>query len=169
MRINAKFGLIVLLTALLACWSAMAAADPPDGWKFHRLDEALKLAKPAQKRVFLYFGRHGCPSCEKANRESFTDPRVIEKYNANYVLAYVDSESGKRLRLSSGERITEMELGVRLKVVGTPFFYFMEPNGASILRAPGFQSADEFLMFDRFVTGGHYKQQSFSDFKAADS
>ena len=108
-----------------------------------------------------------CPSCDKTNRESFSDPRVIDRYNEHFVLAYADSESGKRLRLSSGERITEMELGIKLKVIGTPFFYFMEPSGKPILRAPGYQSAEEFLLFDRYVHGGHYKEQTFAEFKAA--
>lgn len=158
---------LCLLVALLG--SADAFADAPDGWDFQPFDQALKVARQEQKRVFLYFGRHGCPSCEKTNRESFSDARVKERYQANYVLAYVDSESGRRLRLPSGERITEMEMGVRLKVFGTPFFYFMEPDGSPILRAPGYQSADEFLAFDRFVNSGRYRDQSFTEFKAAGS
>jgi thioredoxin-related protein len=161
--------LVFSLTAVLLCWTAPAPADPPADWTFHPYDEALKLAKQDQRRVFLYFGRHGCPSCDKTNRESFSDPKVIEHYNANYVLAYADSESGDRLRLPGGERVTEMELGVRLKVFGTPFFYFMEADGSPILRAPGYQSAEELLLFDRFVNGGHYKQQTFAAFKAAQS
>ncbi len=157
------------LLLVLGCWSTAGAADPPDDWSFHPFDKALEIAAKQEQRVFLYFGRHGCPSCERTNRESFSDPRVMQEYNANYVLAYVDSESGKRLRLPSGERITEMELGVRLKVIGTPFFYYMEPNGAPILRAPGYQTAEELLLFDRFVSEGHYKDRTFSQFKASNS
>lgn len=56
----------------------------------------------------MNLGRHGCPSCDKTNREGFGDTQVAEKYNAHYVLAYVDAESGRRLRLSGGERITEV-------------------------------------------------------------
>lgn len=162
----------LLAAVLMMLWGVLpipVMADPPVDWTFHSLDRALQIAGQEQRRVFLYFGRHGCPSCEKTNRESFTDPRVIGRYNANYVLAYVDSESGRRLRLPSGERITEMELGVRLKVFGTPFFYFMEPDGSAILRAPGYQSAEEFLLLDRFVNGGHYRNQTFVEFKAAAS
>jgi len=141
-------------------------ADPPQGWDFLPLDQALQIASREQRPVFLYFGRQGCPSCEKTNRESFTDPRVKERLRENYVLAYADSESGKRLRLNSGERITEMALGVKLKVFGTPFFYFMQPNGQPIMRAPGYQSAEDFLLLDRYVSGGHYKEKTFSEFKA---
>lgn len=46
-----------------------------------------------------------------------------------------------------------MELGVKLKVHGTPFVYFMEPSGAPVFRAPGYQSAEELLLFDAYVNG----------------
>jgi thioredoxin-related protein len=160
----------ILSTALvLLCWSALALADPPTGWAFHPYDEALKLAQQDQRKIFLYFGRHGCPSCEKTNRESFTDPRVVERYNANYVLAYVDAESGERLRLPGGERITEMELGVRLRVIGTPSFYFLTPDGEPIARSPGYQSADDLLLLDRYVGGDHFTHQTLAEFKAGES
>ncbi|MCB1724846.1 MAG: thioredoxin fold domain-containing protein [Chromatiaceae bacterium] len=169
MKLDPKRFAPYLVLSIMLPWLGATRADPPGGWQFLPFDQALRKAQQEQRRVFLYFGRHGCPSCEKTNRESFSDPRVVEHFNAHYVLAYVDSESGERLRLPSGERITEMELGVRLKVFGTPFFYFMEPDGGAILRAPGYQSADEFLRYDRFVNEGHYKQRSFAEFKAADS
>jgi thioredoxin-related protein len=162
-RLAAWLGVVAMALA------GAAVADPPDGWTFLPMDQALAQAEQQDRRVFLYFGRHGCPSCEKTNRESFTDPRVIERFNAHYVLAYVDSESGKRLRLPSGERITEMEVGVRLKVFGTPFFYFMEPDGTPIARAPGYKTAEEVLMLDEYVNGGHYREQGFAEFKAARS
>lgn len=155
------------LTAwLLAGWSTIASADPPKDWPFLPFDQAWTLAQQDQRNLLLYFGRQGCPFCDKTNRESFADPRVKKAYESNYVLAYVDAESGNRLRLPSGERITEMELGVKLKVYGTPYFYFLQPSGEPVTRAPGYQSAEEFLLLDAYVKGGHYKQQTFADFKA---
>ncbi len=158
-----------LLTLALVLAAVTAPAAPPEGWRFLGFDEALRQAQAENRPVFLYFGRQGCPSCEQTNRESFTDPEVQRRYREHYVLAYVDSEGGRRLSLPSGERISEMELGVRLQVFGTPFFYFMAPDGTPILRAPGYQSASEFILYDRFVSEGHYKSQTLSEFKAAQS
>ncbi len=63
------------------------------------------------KPIFLYFGRYGCAWCEHTNKVSFSDPALKKLYTDNYELVYVDAESGKRLTLPSGERITEAELG----------------------------------------------------------
>lgn len=153
------------VAVVLALFSAVVPASPPAGWTFLGFDEALKQAAQEQRRVFLYFGREGCPFCEKTNREGFSDPRVAERYRANYLLTYVDSEGGKRLRLPSGERITEMELGARLKVFGTPMFFFLEPDGSPVVRAPGYQSAKDLLLLDRYVNEGHYRRQTLAEFK----
>ena len=77
---------------------------------------------------------------------------------------YVDAESGKRLTLPSGERITEAELGVRLQAFATPLFVYMTPQGEKIMQAPGFKTVQDFRDFDRFVRGGHYKQQTLLEF-----
>ncbi|MEW8238381.1 MAG: thioredoxin, partial [Candidatus Thiodiazotropha taylori] len=63
----------------------------------------------------------------------------------NYVLAYVDAESGKRLRLPSGERITERELGTRYNAFVTPIFSFMSPDGKIITRMVGVQRIEDLV------------------------
>ena len=156
-----------LLVTLGLAFASAAQAEPPEDWTFLGFDEAMRRAQTEHRPIFLYFGRQGCPACEQTNRESFTDPEVQQRYRDHYVLAYVDAESGRRLGLPSGERISEMELGVRLKVFGTPFFYFMEPGGEPIFRAPGYQSAQDFLIYDRFVSEGHYQSQTLAEFKAS--
>ena len=156
-------------TALLAFALVLAGpapAEPPEDWTFLGFDEAMRRAQAENRPIFLYFGRQGCPACEQTNRESFSDAEVQQHYRDHYVLAYVDTESGRRIGLPSGERISEMELGVRFKVFGTPFFYFLEPGGGPILRAPGYQSAQDFLTYDRFINEGHYRSQSLAEFKA---
>lgn len=151
-----------LLLAL--CCAPVASADPPEGYPFLAYDEGMAQARKQDKPVFLYFGRYGCGWCDKTNRESFSSAEVRRRYIDHYVLVYVDAESGKRLTLPSGERITEQELGARMKVLATPVFAFLQPDGSTIFSIPGIQSAADFLAFDRFVHEKHYRQQTIREF-----
>jgi thioredoxin-related protein len=141
-----------------------ALADPPPGYPFVAYDVGLNLARQQGKPIFLYFGRYGCAWCDKTNKESFSKEDVRLAYTEHYVLVYVDSESGKRLKLPSGERITEMELGARFRIFATPVFIFLEPDGKEIAKIPGFKTADDFRDYDRFVHEGHYKTQTLLQF-----
>ena len=152
----------VLLLTLLPAGSGRA--DPPEGYTFLRYDEGLRIAQRDGKRVFAYFGRYGCGSCEKTNRESFSNAELRKLYTGHYVLVYVDAESGRRLQLPSGETVTEMELGAMMKTLVTPYFLYLEPDGQVIYKAPGFQTAQAFLDYDRYVHGGHYKKQTLTQF-----
>ena len=158
-----------LVPFMLSGLASVAWADPPEGYPFLTYDEGIRLAQQQNKKVFLYFGRYGCGWCDKTNQETFSDAALKKLYIDRYVLVYVDAESGERLTLPSGERITEMELGSRLKVFATPVFVYLEPDGTPILRAPGYKTVDEFMDFDRYVSEGHYKQKSLSEFLDASS
>ena len=108
----------------------------------------MQQAKTDNRLVFIYFGRYGCGFCEKTNKEAFSDYGVRESYIQNYVLAYVDSESGRRIQLPSGERITERELGTRYKAFVTPVFSFINTKGKVLHRMVGAQSRRDLIDAD---------------------
>ena len=146
--------------------ASVAFAEPPKDYPFVSFDQGLRLAREQNRPIFLYFGRFGCGWCDMTNKQAFSDPALRKLYTQNYVLVYVDAESGKRLRLPSGERITEAALGVRYKAFATPLFMFMEPDGKEIARIPGVKTTQDFQDYDRFVSGGHYKTQTLAQFLA---
>lgn len=137
-----------LIAFCLYLFAMTVQADPPENYPFIPFDKAMTKAAETNKPVFVYFGRYGCGYCEKTNKEAFSDPTVHERYIANYVLTYVDSESGKRLRLPSGERITERELGTRYNAFVTPVFSFLDPSGNVMLQLVGIQSKESLLEAD---------------------
>jgi thioredoxin-related protein len=149
----------MLLFFVLPC-----AADAPEGYPFVAFDEGLRAAKAERKPVFLYFGRYGCTYCDMTNKRAFVDPEVRRRYVANYVLVYVDAESGNRLQLPDGEWITEAELGARLKVFVTPFFAFLDADGKAIGSTAGVKTIADLLAMDRFVGGGHYRETTLGQF-----
>lgn len=148
-----------LLMASLSVW-----AQPPKGYPFVSFDEGLAQAQKTHKKLFVYFGRYGCGYCAKVNRETFSNAALRKLYTQNYVLVYVDAESGNRLTLPDGERISEMELGARLNVFSTPVFLYMSDDGKLILRAPGYKTVKDFTDFDRFVQGGYYLHENINSF-----
>jgi thioredoxin-related protein len=153
---------VLFLALLFACGSALA--DPPKDYPFVTFDQGLRLAKEQHKPVFVYFGRFGCAWCDQVNKQTFVDPELRALYIKNYVLVYVDSESGKRLRLPSGERIAEADLGVRYKAFATPLFLYLDADGKEVARIPGIQTVQNFRDYDRYVMDGHYRTQTLVEF-----
>ena len=153
---------------VLAAWATVVApvsyADPPPGYTFLHYDEALKAARQQNKKIFVYYGRYGCGFCEKTNKESFSDPALKKIYTEHYILTYVDAEGGRRLTLPNGERVTEMELGSRLKAKVTPVFIYTDADGKSLLKVPGFQSVKDFIKYDQYIHDEHYKKKSLEQF-----
>lgn len=157
---------------ILAVWIGLVAAgpahaDPPAGYPFLSFDAGLARARQENKPVLVYFGRFGCGWCDEVNEKTFTDPQLKALYTRHYVLVYVDAESGRRLRLPSGERITEAELGTRLRAFATPLFLFLLPDGTEVARIPGIQTVQNFRDYDRYVREGHYRTQSLAEFLRA--
>lgn len=154
--------LVLGAIALLAL--NLVRADPPAGYDFVDFNAGLARAKAEGKPIFLYFGRYGCAWCDHVNRKTFSDPDLKKLYSERYVLVYVDAEGGKRLRLPSGERVTEGELGTRLGAFATPLFVFMTPEGKQVAKVPGFKTVADFRDYDRYVSGRHYEKQGLMEF-----
>jgi thioredoxin-related protein len=154
----------IYILIMLLLVPSVVTAEAPEGYPFLSYDEGMRIAQQKNKRLFVYFGRYGCGWCDLTNKQAFSDPGIREIFTQHYVLAYVDAESGKRLTLPSGERITEMELGARLNVFATPVFIYMEPDGKILLQAPGVKTIDDFKQFHTFIHDEYYKKQSFSEF-----
>ena len=153
---------IFILCALFTLSPALA--DPPEGYAFTDYDTGLAKARAEAKPILLYFGRYGCAWCDHTNRRTFSDPGLKTIFNEHYALIYVDAEGSKRLRLPTGERITEAELGARLGAYATPLFVFFTPEGRQVAKVPGFKTVDDFRDYDRYVRGKHYEQQGLMEF-----
>ena len=158
-------GLSIWLLGFL--FAAGLNAAPPEGYAFHSYGDALKLARESGKPVFLYFGRYGCSSCRKTHKETFTDNALKQRLEDHYILAYADTESGERLTLPSGERITEMQLASRSRIIGTPTYLFLSPDETPIFKFAGFKTVKQMEAYDDYVHQGHYREKTFKEFLAS--
>ncbi|MES9898073.1 MAG: thioredoxin fold domain-containing protein [Sedimenticola sp.] len=142
-------------------------AAPPEGYNFLSYGEAMVKAREESKPVFLYYGRYGCSTCRKMHKEVFSNKEIEQRYNNHYILAYVDTESGNRITLPNGERITDMQFATRSRILGTPTFIFKNPDETELLNFAGFRTIERMKQYDDYINGGHHKTTSFKAYKAA--
>ncbi len=155
------------LILLLGMSATPLAAAAPQGYDFLPLTEAFQHAGAENKPMLLYFGRYGCSTCRKMHAEVFTDASVSALYNQDFVLAYVDTESGNRIRLANGERSTEMQFAARSRILGTPTFVFFSPERKALFKKAGFQTIEQMNRYGEYIVGGYYKTTPLKEFLAA--
>jgi thioredoxin-related protein len=151
---------------LLALSIETLVAAPPEGYRFLSLTEAAQLASQENKPMLLYFGRYGCSTCRKMHAEVFSDASLSEKYNGAFVLAYVDTESGNRIKLANGERITEMQFASRSRILGTPTFIFFSPGQKPLFKKAGFQTVAQMNLYGDYILDKHYQSMPLQEFIA---
>jgi thioredoxin-related protein len=156
----------VAIVFLLALSIDTLVAAPPEGYRFLSLTEAAQLASQENKPMLLYFGRYGCSTCRKMHAEVFSDASLSEKYNGAFVLAYVDTESGNRIKLANGERITEMQFASRSRILGTPTFIYFSPEQKPLFKKAGFQSVAQMNLYGDYILDKHYQSMPLQEFIA---
>jgi thioredoxin-related protein len=163
---SSLFRLSLACVVLLSLSVGSLLAAPPGGYRFLSLTEATQLASRENKPMLLYFGRYGCSTCRKMHAEVFNDASLNAKLNDAFVLAYVDTESGDRISLANGERITEMQFASRSRIIGTPTFIFFSPEQKPLFKKAGFQTVAQMNQYGDYVLEKHYQSMPLKEFMA---
>ncbi len=148
----------------LCLYSSLSLAVPPEGYPFLSLTKAMALSASEQKPMFLYFGRYGCTTCRKMHKEVFSDALLNKQFSNKFVLAYVDTESGNRIRLPNGERTTEMQFAARNRILGTPTFIYFSAAQKPLFKKAGFQTIEQMSLYNEFVVDEHFNNSRLKDF-----
>ena len=157
---------ILILFWALSLLSTTLWAAPPGDYPFLSLPKAMKQSSTESKPIFLYFGRYGCSTCRKMHEEVFTDAALKDQFSSNFILAYVDTESGKRIKLPNGERTTEMQFASRSRILGTPTFVYYSKEQKPLFKRAGFQSIEQMKAYNDYVSAGHYKTSRLKEYLA---
>jgi len=155
MRLTKLLVFSLFLTGLFAL--IVAGAETPSGNKspepdkknttitWHAYDVALKKAAEEDKHIFVDFTAKWCGYCRKMDREVFTDQRIIDMLNDDFVSAKVDGDSRNELDID-GYKITESDLARReYGVRGFPTFWFLKSDGTRLGPLGGYRPTDVML------------------------
>jgi thiol-disulfide isomerase/thioredoxin len=93
----------------------------------------LEKAKKENKMIFLDGYATWCGPCKKMDKDTYTDPKVAEFYNANFINVRYDMEKGE------GKMIAE-----KYDVQAYPNLLFLNNDGVMVHKGVGFMEPGEF-------------------------
>lgn len=157
---------IIYLLGLISVLGQTALASPPEGYDFLSFTQAMQQSASKHKPMLLYFGRFGCTTCRKMHKEVFTNSQLKNQLSSQFILAYVDTESGHRIRMPNGERTTEMQFAARNRILGTPTFIYFSADQKPLFKRAGFQTIKQMGDYNDFVISGQYKNTSLKEYLA---
>lgn len=118
-------------------YTSIDYAQNTKGIQFQKISfaDALKLAKKEKKNIFLDAYASWCGPCKMMDSRVFSEARVGEFFNKNFINLKVDMEKD-----ADGP-----ELFKRYKVQAYPTMLFINGDGKAVHTILGFRNADAFL------------------------
>ncbi len=140
-----------ILALLLILLPVFACADEGKtiAWLTH--DDGLAIAAETEKLVLIDFHADWCKFCKKMDKETFTDPGVIELIDTHFVPIKVDTQK-------------RQDLGRKYGVESLPTIWFLEPDGSGLTPLPGFVPAEHFRKVLRFIATRSFETMTFDVF-----
>lgn len=94
-------------------------------------EAALVQAKADKKNVMVMLSKEGCPACEYMEDVVFEEKMVSDAIHKGFIPVHID--------------IHEAKVPAGLGFIGTPTFYFLDPNGKKLYRHDGGANVPTFL------------------------
>ena len=118
-------------------------ADTKEGIQFHKgtWEEALQLAKKENKLIFLDIYTTWCGHCKKLKTKTFSNEKVGNFYNQNFINVALDGEKGEGADLMKKYNLNSF-----------PSLLFIDNTGKVIAESRGYQNAEELIKFGKKYT-----------------
>ncbi|WP_028950269.1 thioredoxin family protein [Sulfurihydrogenibium subterraneum] len=116
-------------------------------------NQAFEKAKKENKLVFIYIYSPSCHYCDIMDFTVFESKRVEELLNNHFVPV--------KIRKCSNEGI---EVRKKYGFVGTPMFYFLNPDGSKIKTIFGAWEEKDFVKILNYFASGSYKEMTMDEY-----
>lgn len=113
--------------------------------------EGMERMKTESKKGFLHFYTTWCTYCKIMNKNTFTDAKVIQYLNENFIPVFINAEVDTAVARTYGAN-------------KFPFTVFLDEGGAAIGNRPGYIQPDMLLDMLTYLHTDDYKTITFSAF-----
>jgi len=126
----------------------------PAGLTWYDFDNAMKAVDGSDKKVLVDVYTSWCGWCKVMDRQTFTDPEVVDYLNENFVLVKFNAETKDPIEFK-GQTYTFKPMGRRgangLAVqllngrLGYPTLVYLDSDFNKIRSSPGFKKPEQLL------------------------
>lgn len=136
--------------------------------------EAIEKSKKKPKKIFIDFYTDWCGWCKVMDKQTFTDPLIIEYMNANFYAVKMNAEKDEKIDYKgkeynfvaqSGRGYHELAAELMSGRMSYPTVVFLDEKMDLLQTIPGFRKPAELDLILKFFGGDHYKNTSYDIFK----
>lgn len=140
----------------------------PDWFKqsFKYLDDDLREALAADRRLVVYFGQRRCAYCKALLEVNFRLPDVVAYTRRHFDVVPIDIWSVEEMTDTRGKVLTERQFAVREGTNFTPSLLFYDATGEVALRLRGYYPPYKFRAALEYVADEHFRNESFAQYLA---
>lgn len=148
---------------------------PAEKIKWVTIQEAYALSKKEPRKILVDIYTDWCGWCKVMDRETYTDPKVIDLINKKYYAVKFDAEQKEQVVLGNqkfdylargGRGVHELALQLTNNKPSYPTTVFLDEKQQVIQPLPGFLKAKEFHEILAFFGGDYHKKEQFDSFKS---
>lgn len=133
------------LSLFFIVFSISFAAKAQDQIQWMKFEEAIAENAKNPKMILVDVYTDWCGWCKKMDKETFTDPKVIEYINSKFYAVKMNAEDTKRTFEFMGKTYNEAQMAAAMRVNSYPNFVIIEPKLQNIAQMPGYRQPTEFL------------------------
>lgn len=140
MRITKILFLLIGFTAI-----SILQAQAQDKIEWMKFEDAVKANEFEPKMLLVDVYTDWCGWCKKMDKETFTDPKVIEYINDKFYAVKLNAEDTSRTFEFKGNEYNEAQMAAAMRVRSYPNFVIIDPTMQNITQLPGYRQPDQFL------------------------
>ncbi|MCG8476061.1 MAG: thioredoxin fold domain-containing protein [Cytophagales bacterium] len=137
-------------------------------------EQAMEKMKKEPRKIIVDVYTDWCGYCKKMDRETFSNPKVVEYVNKYYYAVKFNSEKtfhpitykGIEFKYVKEGRKGVHELATALlnNRLSYPTMVYINEKNEIISPVPGYMPADDFYALLHFIKDDHFKTGNFQDF-----
>jgi thioredoxin-related protein len=143
------YTILALCVLVSLCFSPAMAENKEIQWQTY--ESGIQLLHDKNKKGFLHFYTDWCTYCKIMNHQTFTDSKIIDYLNDNFISIRVNADNQKDVAKKYG-------------VNRFPNTWFIAEDSKGISNQPGFIEPEMLLNMLKFLNTDSFQQMNFSEF-----